>query len=133
MSDSVRTYGLQSVRLLCPWDSIVKNTGVGCHALLQGIFPAQGSNPYLMSPTLEGRFFTTSTTWEAPVELYFLFNTHGKNHCFVFIFLVKLALYNMYLRQQRRLNSCLIRFKHRWKGHSTVLLNMRFPEVKISV
>jgi len=24
-----------------------KNTGVGCHALLQGIFPTQGSNPGL--------------------------------------------------------------------------------------
>ena len=28
-------------------DSPGKNTGVGCHALLQGIFPAQGSNPDL--------------------------------------------------------------------------------------
>ena len=27
------------------WDSAGKNTGVGCHALLQGIFPPQGSNP----------------------------------------------------------------------------------------
>ena len=34
-------------RLLCPWDSAGKNTGVGCHALLQGIFPTQGSNPHL--------------------------------------------------------------------------------------
>ena len=25
-----------------------KNTGVGCHALLQGIFPTQGSNPHLV-------------------------------------------------------------------------------------
>ena len=31
-------------RLLCPWDSPGKNTGMGCHALLQGIFPTQGSN-----------------------------------------------------------------------------------------
>ena len=31
-------------RLLCPWDSLGKDTGVGCHALLQGIFPTQGSN-----------------------------------------------------------------------------------------
>ena len=31
-------------RLLCPWDSPGKNTGVGCHALLQGIFLTQGSN-----------------------------------------------------------------------------------------
>ena len=35
-------------RLLCPWDSPGKNTGVGCRALLQGIFPAQGSNPSLL-------------------------------------------------------------------------------------
>ena len=28
--------------LLCPWDSPGKNTGVGCHALLQGIFPTLG-------------------------------------------------------------------------------------------
>ena len=26
-------------------DSLGKNTRVGCHALLQGIFPTQGSNP----------------------------------------------------------------------------------------
>jgi len=32
------------VRLLCPWDSPGKNTGVGCHTLLQGIFPIQGSS-----------------------------------------------------------------------------------------
>ena len=34
-------------RLLCPWDSPSRNTGVGCHFLLQGIFPTQGSNPGL--------------------------------------------------------------------------------------
>ena len=31
--------------LLCPWNSPGKNTGVGCHALLQGIFPTQGIEP----------------------------------------------------------------------------------------
>ena len=36
-------------RLLCPWDSPGKNTGVGCCALLQGIFPIQRSNPCLLS------------------------------------------------------------------------------------
>ena len=30
--------------LLCPWDSPVKNTGMGCHFLLQDIFPIQGLN-----------------------------------------------------------------------------------------
>ena len=42
-----------------------KKTGVGCHALLQGIFPTQGLNLYLFSsPVFAGGFFTTSTTWE---------------------------------------------------------------------
>ena len=36
------------LRPLCPWDSPSKNTGVGCHALLQGIFSTQGSNPSLL-------------------------------------------------------------------------------------
>ena len=31
----------------CPWDSPDKNTGVGCHFLLQGIFPTQGLKPGL--------------------------------------------------------------------------------------
>ena len=35
MSDSVRPRGLQPTRLLRPWDSPGKNTGVGCHFLLQ--------------------------------------------------------------------------------------------------
>ena len=36
-----------ATRLLCPWNSPGKNTGVGCHSLLQGIFPTQGSNTEL--------------------------------------------------------------------------------------
>ena len=35
-------------RLLCPWDSPGMHTGMGCHALLQGIFPTQGQNPSLL-------------------------------------------------------------------------------------
>ena len=31
-----------------PWDSLGKNTGVGSHSLLQGIFPMQGLNPSLL-------------------------------------------------------------------------------------
>ena len=31
----------------CAWNFPGKNTGMGCHALLQGIFPTQGSNPCL--------------------------------------------------------------------------------------
>ena len=41
---TLRPHGLQPTRLLCPWNSPVKNTGASSHSLLQGIFPIQGSN-----------------------------------------------------------------------------------------
>ena len=45
-----------------------KSTGVGCHALLQGIFLSQGSNLHLLHLlNLAGGFFTTTATWEAPL------------------------------------------------------------------
>ena len=40
---------MDEARLLRPWDFQGKSTGVGCHFLLQGIFPTQGSNPSLLS------------------------------------------------------------------------------------
>ena len=46
--DSLRPHGLQHTRLLCPWNSPGKNTGVGCHSLSQRIFPTEGSNPGLL-------------------------------------------------------------------------------------
>ena len=50
-------------QLLCPWDSRSENTGVGCRALLQGIFLTQGLNPQLLC-LLDWQvgFFTTSAT-----------------------------------------------------------------------
>ena len=45
ISDSLWLHGLQPARLLCPWNSPGKNTGVGSCSLLQVIFPTQGSNP----------------------------------------------------------------------------------------
>ena len=42
---TLRPHGLQPARLLHPRDSPGKNTAAGCHFLLQGLFPTQGSNP----------------------------------------------------------------------------------------
>ena len=47
VSNSLWPFGLQAIRLLCPWDFLGKNTEVGCHFILQGIFPTQGRNPCL--------------------------------------------------------------------------------------
>ena len=46
-SDSLQPHRLQPARLLCPWNSPGKNTGVGCRSLHQGIFQTQGLNPGL--------------------------------------------------------------------------------------
>ena len=47
MSDSLQPHRLQPTRFLHPWDFPGKNTGVGCHFLLQEIFLTQGLNPGL--------------------------------------------------------------------------------------
>ena len=48
MFDSLQPHGLQPTRILCPWDFPGKDTGVGCHFLLHGVFPTQGLNPGLL-------------------------------------------------------------------------------------
>ena len=48
MSDSLWPHGLQPTKHLCPWGFSRQEYGMGCHAFLQGIFPAQGSNPGLL-------------------------------------------------------------------------------------
>ena len=48
MSNSLQPHGLYLTRLLCPWDSPGKNTGLDSHSLLQSIFLTQGLNPGLL-------------------------------------------------------------------------------------
>ena len=48
VSYSLWPHRLQPARLLCPWNFPAKNTGAGCHFLLQGLFPTQGSNSHLL-------------------------------------------------------------------------------------
>ena len=59
--NSLQPHGLQPARLLCPWDSPGKNTGVGCHAILQGIFLTQGSRLCLPQLLHCGIFFITES------------------------------------------------------------------------
>ena len=51
LSNSLQPHGLELTRQLCPWDSPGKNTGVGSHSCLQGIFLTWGSN--LRYPALQ--------------------------------------------------------------------------------
>ena len=48
MSNSLQPHGLWLSRLLCPWNSPGKNTGVGSCSLLQRIFPTQRLNTGLL-------------------------------------------------------------------------------------
>ena len=48
VAQSCLTLCKQPVRLLDPWNFSGKNIGEGCHFLLQGIFPTQGSNQHLL-------------------------------------------------------------------------------------
>ena len=59
---TLRPYGLQPTRLLCPWDFPGKKTGVGFCALLQRIFRTQGLNSVSY---MAGRLVTISATREA--------------------------------------------------------------------
>ena len=52
VSDSVRPHRRQSTRLLCPWDSPGKNTGVGCPFLLQCMKVKSESEVAQLCPTL---------------------------------------------------------------------------------
>ena len=60
LSHSVMTdfcdHGLQPARLLCPWDSPGKNTGVGSHFPSPGDLPNPEIEP--RSPAIAGGFFT---------------------------------------------------------------------------
>ena len=76
-------YGLQ---LLCAWNSLGKNTRVGYHSLLQGIFPTQG----LILGLLHGRqIFTTQATlsvykdhFSSPFSIRMLLNFKNSNFRF---------------------------------------------------
>ena len=52
MSDSVRPHEHQPTKLPCPWDSPGKNTGVGCHFLLQCMKVKSESEVAQSCPTL---------------------------------------------------------------------------------
>ena len=62
VSNSLQSHGLQPARLLCPWNSPGKNTGVGCHSLLQGVFSNQGWNPG--SPALWADSLPSVPPWQ---------------------------------------------------------------------
>ena len=63
VSDSLQPLGPYPIMLLCPWNFPGKTTGVGCHFLLQGIFPIQELKLHLLH-LVHCEFITTCATQE---------------------------------------------------------------------
>ena len=71
-------------QLLCSWDSPGNNTGVGCHALLQVIFPTQGSNLSLLFLLhLQAGSLPLAPPGKPPHMHYCLWNSDSASH-FIF-------------------------------------------------
>ena len=88
VSESLWLHGLWPTRLLCPWGSPGKDTGVGSHSLLQGILPIQGSNPSLLHCgrilyplSHQGRSFLSVNMIYSSILLGFF---HFFQQCFIF-------------------------------------------------
>ena len=77
---SARLFGLQPARLLCPWDSPDKNTGVDCHVLHQVIFSTQGSNPRVLRLLYWQVDSLPLALSGKPNELYSLITTNLKEY-----------------------------------------------------
>ena len=66
----LQSHRLQLTRLPCPWDSLGKNAGAGCHALLQRIFLTQGLNlHFLCLLHWQAGFFSTSVLFSTDRSL----------------------------------------------------------------
>ena len=73
-------------------DSLGQNTGVGCHALLQGIFPTQGLNPHLTHCKQIGSSYILTFAWNWTSFLHFslnggvIYQNNGGRHLYPHIF-----------------------------------------------
>ena len=74
VSNSLQPHGLEPARLLCPWNSPGKNTGVVCSSLLQWIFPTQELNPGL--PHYSQALYHLSHQGSPSILSYILYLSH---------------------------------------------------------
>ena len=102
-SDSLWPFGLESARLLCPWDFSGKSTGVGCY------FLTWGSNSRLLCVSyIADRFFTCWTIGEAtflppPPPQVFKSNWNNQTTSYWGTFCNTTSL-----EHSKRLTSCLV-------------------------
>ena len=102
---ALQPQGLSPARLLCPWESPGKNTGVGRHSLLQRIFPVQvlfcfvlffQSRFWTQVSCIAGRFFTV---WAIKEALFAVYKVISYNACAaqMFFFAAFATLVNYFL------------------------------------
>ena len=83
---TLQPYGLQPIRLLCPWRFSRQEYLRGLLCPLPGNFPNPGVETVtLLSPAQAGRFFTTSATWEACKQRVKIYKIHFYCNCISFI------------------------------------------------
>ena len=111
MSDSVRPQRWQPTRLPCPWDSPGKNTGVGCHFLLQCMkvktevaqlcpTPSDPMDCSLPGPSIHGTFQAKVLEWGAIAFSWMSLNPCLKAFslfCLPFLYLLVLLLLSPFL------------------------------------
>ena len=87
VSDSLRPHGLQPATLLCPWDFPGKNTGVGSHFLLQGVFRLRGHTRFSCISCIGRQILYHCATWMLILLLLNvrMFQWLGQKICFLFI------------------------------------------------
>ena len=92
-------HGVEPARLLWPWNFSGKNTGVGYHFLLQGIFQMRGSNVCVLSLPNWQIILYHWATWEAPTE-----DQVPKNWCFHIVVLEKTLEHSLDCKEIKPVN-----------------------------
>ena len=117
MSDSVRPHRWQLTRLPCLWDSPGKNTGVGCHFLLQCRKVKSESEVAQSCPTLSdpmdcslpgssahGIYQARVLEWGAIAfsNLYIYACIYIYTHTYIFSYLINIQYQNVYIKYENR-------------------------------
>ena len=105
MSDSVRPHRQRPTRLPCPWDSPGKNTGVGCHFLLQCMKVKNESEVTQSCPTLSNPM---DFTLPAPPSTEFSRQEYGSSSIQHWASQVALVVENMPAKCGRIRDMCSI-------------------------
>ena len=101
-----RPHGLSPIRLLCPWDFPGKNTGVGCHFLLQGILLTRDQTRV----SYIGRLVLYHwATWEvSSIYMYQIITWYALNFHNI--------IYQLYFSKSANITECIHHFKKKKKA-----------------